>query len=322
MTDWQARWSKLRPWLAIGFLLLAVWLLWRYAHAIDWHEVGTTLAGYRPSQLALAATASLLAYALYCGFDVLARSWTGHRLPLPRVLAIAFVCYAFNLNLGAMVGGIGFRYRLYSRAGLRMAEISRIVAFAIAGNWSGFVLLGGLLLLLDPVPPPADWDIARQAQRIAGVAMLAATAAWFALIAFSPRRDWTLRGHAIELPSLPVALLQIALSSASWLAIAAIMFVLMPAPASYVTVAGVLLWGVLANLVIRVPANLGVLEAVFLAMLGPRLGVPQVLAALLAYRALFHVGPLLLAFAVYLWLEARARRGTAIDPPARARDPG
>lgn len=307
MRAWQARWSKLRPWLPVAFLLLAAWLLWRYAHAIDWREVGTAIAGYRPSQLALAACASLLAYALYCNFDVLARAWTGHRLPLPRVLAIAFACYAFNLNLGAMVGGIGFRYRLYSRAGLRTAEISRIVAFAIASNWSGFVLLGGLLLLFEPVSPPADWDIARSAQRVVGAAMLAATAAWFALIAFSTRRRWTLRGHEIELPSMSIALLQIALSSASWLTIAAIVHVLMPEPADYVTVAGVLLWSVLANLVIRVPANLGVLETVFLAMLGPQLGAPQVLAALLVYRALFHVGPLLLAFAVYLWLEARDR---------------
>lgn len=307
MTNWRAWWSKLRPWVPVAFLLLAAWLMWRYAQAIEWREVGAAIAGYRPSRLALAATASLLAYALYCGFDVLARSWTGHRLALPRVLAIAFTCYAFNLNLGALVGGIGFRYRLYSRAGLRTAQISRIVAFAIASNWSGFVLLGGLLLLFDPVSPPADWDIARSVQRVAGAAMLAATAAWFALIAFSPRREWTLRGHAIELPSLPVALVQIVLSSASWLAIAAIIFVLMPDGAGYVTVAGVLLWSVLANLVIRVPANIGVLEAVFLAMFGPRFGTPQVLAALLAYRAVFHVGPLLLAFAAYLWLEARDR---------------
>lgn len=313
MTRWRAPWSKLRPWIPLAFLLLVAWLSWRYAQAIEWREVGAAIAGYRPSRLALAAGASLLAYALYCGFDVLARRWTGHRLPLPRVLAIAFACYAFNLNLGAMVGGIGFRYRLYSRAGLDVAEISRIVAFAIASNWSGFVLLGGLLLLLDPVSPPARWDIALSAQRVAGAGMLAATAAWFALVAFSPRREWTLRGHAIELPSLPVALLQIGLSSASWLAIAAILFVLMPGGTGYVAVAGVLVWSVLANLVIRVPANVGVLEAVFLAIFAPRFGAPPVLAALLAYRALFHVGPLLLAFAVYLWLEARDRR------PARAR---
>ena len=82
----------------------------------------------------------------------------------------------------------------------------------------------------------------------------------------------------------------------------------MPDGASYFTTAGVLALSVIANLIIRIPANLGVLEAVFIAMLGPQFGTPQILAALLTYRALFHIGPLLLAVLVYLFLEAHAQR--------------
>lgn len=155
--------------LVAGFLLLAAWLLWRYARMIEWREVGAAIAGYPLSRLALAATASLLAYALYCSFDVLARAYPGHGLSLRRVLAIAFVCYAFNLSLGAVVGGIGFRYRLCSHAGLSMATISRVVAFTIASNWSGLLLLGGIALLFDPVPLPPAWELASRALRIAAV---------------------------------------------------------------------------------------------------------------------------------------------------------
>jgi uncharacterized membrane protein YbhN (UPF0104 family) len=69
---------------------------------------------------------------------------------------------------------------------------------------------------------------------------------------------------------------------------------------------------VLANLVIRVPGNLGVLEAVFLGLLGGRAGVAEILAALLAYRAVFYLAPLLLALAVYAWLEAPLRRARRV----------
>lgn len=305
---WRAVWPPLRRVLLAGFLLAVGWLLWRYAQMVDWPAVRAAIAGYPPSRLALAAAVSLLAYALYCSFDVVARAYTGHRLPLRRVLAIAFVCYAFNLNLGAIVGGIGFRYRLYSQAGLAVATISRVVAFAIASNWSGFLLLGGLALAFNPLPLPMDWDVTARGLRIGGWVMLVAVAAWLAMSAFSRRRHWVLRGHAIELPSLPIALLQLVLASASWLAIAAIIHLLMPTGVGYATVASVLMLSVMANLVIRIPANLGVLEAVFIAMLAPRLGPPQILGALLTYRALFHIGPLLLALAVYLLLETRFRR--------------
>ena len=306
--SWRARLSKLRPLLIAAFLLLAAWLLWRQARSIDWREVVVALADYPHSQLVLAALAAVVAHACYCGLDLIARTYTRHHLPWPRVLAIAFVSYALTLNIGGTVGGIGFRYRLYSRDGLGVATISRIVAFAIAGNWSGFLLLAGLVFVVHPVPLPQRWDVAEAAQRLLGAGLLALLAGALAMAAWSRRRRWSWRGHQIELPSLSFALRQIAVATASWLAIANLLQLLLPDDIGYMTTLGVLLWSVLANLIIRVPANLGVLEAVFLAMLGSHAPAPAILAALLAYRALFYIGPLLLALAVYAWLEASARR--------------
>lgn len=304
---WRAQLPLLRRLLIAGFLLVAAGLLWRHARTIEWHEVAVAIAGYPPSRLALAAMASLLAYACYCGFDVLARAYTGHGLSLRRVLTIAFVCYAFILNLGGVVGGFGFRYRLYSHAGLGVATIARIAVFAVASNWSGLLLLGGLALAFDPPPLPLAWEFTSRGLRSAGLVMLAVVMAWVVLCALSRRRHWSLRGHEIELPSFQIALLQVTVAAAGWLAIATILYLLMPDGVRYLTVAGVLLLSVLANLVIRIPANLGVMEAVFIAVLGPQWGPPQVLAALLTYRALFQIGPLLLALGVYSLLEAHAR---------------
>ena len=303
--NWRARWPLLRRLLIAGFFLVAAALLWRYARLVDWAAVGAAIADYPAPRLALAGAVSLTAYVLYCTLDLLARGYTGHRLRRLRVYAIAFVSYAFNLNLGGMVGGIGFRYRLYWRAGLDVATISRVIAFVIAGNWSGYLLLGGLALAFNPLPLPPAWEVGALGIRIAGFGMLAGQSAWLALCAFSPRRSWRVRGHLIELPSLHIALRQLLVASASWLAIIAILFVLLPAGIGYVTVGGVLALSVLANLIVRIPANLGVLEAVFVGMLGTQVPPPQILAALLTYRAMFHIGPLLLALGVLLLLETR-----------------
>jgi hypothetical protein len=48
-----------------------------------------------------------------------------------------------------------------------------------------------------------------------------------------------------------------------------------------------------------------VLEAVFVALLGQQVPTAHLLAALLAYRALYYLAPLLLASTLYFALEMR-----------------
>jgi len=56
----------------------------------------------------------------------------------------------------------------------------------------------------------------------------------------------------------------------------------------------------------HVPAGLGVLEAVFVALLGGQASQAELIAALLAYRALYYLVPLGVAALVLFRLEARA----------------
>ncbi len=56
------------------------------------------------------------------------------------------------------------------------------------------------------------------------------------------------------------------------------------------------------------PAGLGVLEAVFVALLAHEVAETRPLAALLAYRALYYLLPLAVALVAYLVTEMRARR--------------
>ena len=58
---------------------------------------------------------------------------------------MAFVCNAFNLNLSSWVGAVALRYRLYSRLGLDIADITRILTFSLVTNWFGYPLLAGIL---------------------------------------------------------------------------------------------------------------------------------------------------------------------------------
>ena len=266
--------------------------------------------------LALAA----LSYLLYASYDLMARRYTGHDLPARKVLLVAMVSYAFNLNMGALVGGAGFRFRLYSRLGLSPATITKVLSFSVISNWGGYVLLVGLLLSLQQFPVALQWKLGADALRWIGVLLLAAAAAYPLLCRLLPSRTWTLRGHELQLPGWRMALLQVAASTLNWLTIALIVFLLLPDGVSYPVVLSVLLAAAVAGAVTHVPAGLGVLEAVFVLALSARLGTSAMLAALLTYRAIYYLLPLAVAVPVFLYMERSASRGA--DRHADERRPG
>ena len=70
----------------------------------------------------------------------------------------------------------------------------------------------------------------------------------------------------------------------------------------------VLLLSGIAGAVAHVPAGLGVIEAVFLALLGDAMADTELLAGLLAYRAVYYIAPLALAALGFVFVEALARR--------------
>jgi uncharacterized membrane protein YbhN (UPF0104 family) len=298
--------------LTLLFFAAVAVLLVTLGRRIEWGEVLDVIAGYPLRAIAGAAGLAVASYLIYSSYDLLGRAWTSHGLPAWKVMAVTFVSYAFNLNFGTMIGGIAFRFRLYSRLGLDNAAITRVLGLSLATNWLGYLVVAGAVFAVGIIVPPAGWEIGAVALRSIGVAMLLAAAGYLAVCGLSRRREWTVRGHEIVLPPLRLACMQIVLSCANWSVIAAVIFVLMQGKVGYPMVLAVLLTGALAGAIAHIPAGLGVLEAVFVALLVPPRSHGEVIAALLAYRALYYVGPLLVACGVYLFLEAMARkRGTA-----------
>jgi uncharacterized membrane protein YbhN (UPF0104 family) len=293
------------------FFALVAYLLISQAREVEWEQVLTTMRSRPLAGLLGAAALGAASYALYSCFDLLGRRYTGHKLKTLQVIMINFISYAFNLNLGTLVGGVAFRYRLYSRLGLDYAVIARVVAISILTNWLGYLLLAGIVFCWRPVPLPPDWRIDSLALRAIGAALLAAVIAYLLLCALARRRTWSVRGHELMLPSLRMALCQLLMSSANWMLIAGAIFTLLEQKIAFSTVLGVLLLAAIAGVIAHVPAGLGVLEAVFVALLSDQLPKSDLLAALLMYRAIYYLAPLLVATLVYLLIEARAKTVSA-----------
>ena len=307
-TGWRARWPLIKRVLTYAFFAAVLALLVSHARQVDWSEVANTLRRYPLPTLALAAGLGAVSHLLYSCFDLFGRRYTGHGLRRAQVMTVGFVSYAVNLNLGALVGGVAFRYRLYSRLGLDNGTITRVLGMSVLTNWLGYLMLAGAVFASRAIEVPPQWKIGSGGLQLVGLALLAVVAAYLVACVRSRRRSFSVRGHEIELPPWRMAVVQLALSCANWLVIAGVVYVLLQQKVDYPVVVAVLMVSAVAGVLTHIPAGLGVMEAVFISLLGGQVPQGQLLAALLAYRAVYYLAPLAVAGLLYLTLEAGAKK--------------
>lgn len=319
MSHSHPRWRKAKKILTWLFFIAVAVLLVIYAQKVDWQEVWKVIRAYNRTALLSAVGLVVVSYLLYGCYDLLGRAYCGHKLAKRQVMLVSCICYAFNLTLSTWVGGIGMRYRLYSRLGLPGGTITRIFSLSITTNWLGYILLGGVIFSIGVVDLPAHWYISDTTLRIIGGCLLLLIALYLWACAFAKRRHLTIKGQKLVLPSWRFALLQMLISSANWMAMGAIIWLLLSQQVNYFFVLGVLLVSSIAGVIVHIPAGIGVLEAVFIALLaGEHASQGTIIAALLAYRMLYFFIPLALATVGYLVLESRAKKMKAKNQRAMA----
>ncbi len=296
-------WRRIRRWAlpALGVLLLG--LLLSHAHKIDWAGAWQALRGYSPWLLLAALGLATASHALYGCFDLIGKRHTRHRLPHWRTWAIAVTSYAFNLNLGSLVGGVAMRARLYGRAGLDEATVAQIVGLSLATNWLGYGLVAGCVFASGVVRPPGEAHLGETAFRALGMLMMLLAPAYVGACAMAHGKEWQLRRRRLRLPSASLALVQLAVSSANWALMGSVMYLLLDGKVPYATTLGVLLAASIAGVLTPIPAGLGVLEAVYLALLSGTVRQGALMGAVLAYRALYYLVPLAGGLVLYLVLE-------------------
>lgn len=184
-----------------ALFIAVIVLLVIYAQKVDWQDVWKVIRGYDRLALFSAIALVIVSYLIYGCYDLLGRAYCGHKLAKRRVMLVSFICYAFNLTLSTWVGGIGMRYRLYSRLGLNGSTITRIFSLSITTNWLGYILLGGVIFTADLVKLPPHWYISQTTLRIIGGVMLILTLCYLFGCAFAKRRHLTIKGQRLVLPS-------------------------------------------------------------------------------------------------------------------------
>jgi uncharacterized membrane protein YbhN (UPF0104 family) len=293
------RWLKRAgPVAGVAFFALAIWVL---HDALRHYRLGDIFAALRvlpASAVAIALACTAATYFAATAYDVLAFRYIVRRLPLDAIALTAFVSYSFGNNIGhTLITGATVRYWMYTARGVSPGEIAKIVLFCSLGFWLGYLQLGALVFIAAPAAVPASLGLAWVSTQPLGLAFLLVLLTYLAIVALRPRalriRDWVL-----SLPSMPLTLGQLATSTAYLLLMGTTLWALLPAGIGHAQFMTVFMLALVAGTVSQVPAGLGVFETVVLLLVTPALPLPGVAAALLAFRGIFYLLPLAVAFAV------------------------
>ncbi len=282
--------------LALALFALALYVLHRQLGGAHAGEVLRELTSLPASRLLLAGVMTIAGYLALGAGDLLALRHYRRDLSLPKVLLTSFVGYAFanNLPFSFVVGG-WVRYRLYSHWKGVKADAAKIVIFNLRGYVLGLATCAAVSFTLEPGAIPGLLKLpigSTLPLGLLGVALVVVYLTWSAIGPKVKIFRWT-----VKPPPVGLAVVQLLISLGDWIFSGAALYVLLPSSMhlGFFGFFGVFILGQIAALIAQVPGGIGVFEAVTVAMLKTRIGVPSLLGILLAYRAIYFLIPLVLA---------------------------
>lgn len=300
--------SSIAAAVSLVIVAIAAVTLYRVFREIDFGGVVAALKSQSSAGLVVSGAFVVAGYLALTCYDIFALRAIGRKDVRCRVAALAsFTSYTIGHNLGFAIFTSGvIRYRIYSAWGLSVSEIARIAFITGLTYWLGNAVVLGCGVALAPGAANVIDHLSETANRLIGSATLFALAGY--LLWLLPRRRSIGRSNwRIVLPAPGGTLLQIAIGSFDLIFVALAMYALLPAQPAInffdllVTFVAAMLIGVISY----VPGSLGVLEAAMF------IGLPQfprepLLAALVTFRVLYFILPLLLAVLLLGVREVRA----------------
>lgn len=264
---------------------------------------------------------ALASYVALSGYDLLALRYVEQPVPAARAAVASFIAFAVGHNIGlATLTGAAIRARIYGTGGVTGVQIALISGFCVLTTALGAAALVAYVLVVEPAEASMMLHLSQAGARSIGILLAVALIAYGIWVQVR-RAPLAVRNWSIKLPSLPLTLGQTAVAAVDLCLAAAALYVLLPQPVtlSYQPFLAVYVLATVAMLVSNVPGGLGVLESIVLIAM-PNEQPDRLLAALLAYRVIYFLGPLAVAAALLAIHEAWQHRNRLVAAADVARD--
>jgi phosphatidylglycerol lysyltransferase len=310
--------KKLINYAGLFFFTIAVGMLWWQLRNYSLSDIAHSILDIPFTNLVFACLACLAGYVALSLYDYLALQYVGSKVTWWKWMLAGMLGFAISNNAGhAVVSGGAIRYRLYTRWRIRGGDILKMLTisgFTYFLGASAIVVIGYFLI------PTAVFD------NSIGVSMglntlfifcLAVLVAYFGMAFLFHRKHVNIGKIKFEVPSPKLALVQTLLGiTDSVLAGLVLYFCLTPfVDIPFTIFIGLFVVAQTTGVFSQVPGGIGVFESIFLIAIPDTIDKANIFGALLAYRIIYYVLPLIgvgsLFFIYERWLRSRMKRWLA-----------
>nr|WP_323115191.1 bifunctional lysylphosphatidylglycerol flippase/synthetase MprF [Pseudomonas guariconensis] len=315
---WLERLSRYRQPLGLALTLLlfsmALIACRHLLSELDIYALHDAMLSVPIQSLAGALLATVVGFVTLLGYEWSASRYAAVKLPARTLALGGFSAFAIGNAVGlSILSGGSVRYRLYARHGLGAAEIARMTVFASLSLGCALPPLAALATLSNLSGAATALRLPAPLLASIAVAVLALTAVlviglYRRRLDEQPLADNLLvqfGRRTLRLPGARLAALQLLITALDVAAAATVLYLLLPEAPPFGAFVLVYLLALAAGVLSHVPGGVGVFEAILLAAFANQLGAAPLAAALLLYRLIYVVLPLLVACVLLLASEAR-----------------
>ena len=147
----ERRMTWLKRAIAVAVIALAAGLLYNTLSGYSLDQILQSIKAIPLPRLALAAGFAAASYFCLSWFDWLAVRYAGTPLPYRRCALASFCSLSLGHNIGfAALSSGAIRYRFYSRWGMSVGQIAKLIIFCGVTVGLGLLTLAGIALLWRP----------------------------------------------------------------------------------------------------------------------------------------------------------------------------
>ena len=312
--------KKLIGYSGLVFFCVAAGMLWWQLRNYSLGDIARALLDIPFVNLVAASVACFAGYVALALYDYLALHYVGAggKVSWWKWMLAGMLGFAISNNAGhAVVSGGAIRYRLYTRWRIRGGDIVKIVTINGFTYFLGATAIAVVGYFLIPHDIFAESVGASVGLNTLFIFCLAALLAYFAITVFFRNKSVKIGQLKFNVPSTKMAFLQTLLGMTdSVLAGLVLYFCMTPfVQIPFGTFIGLFVVAQTTGIFSQVHGGIGVFESVFLIALPNDIDKASIFGALLAYRIIYYVLPLIgvggLFFIYERWLRARMKRWLA-----------
>lgn len=297
--------KKFVSWIGLFFFALAAYMLYLQLSKYSWEDIKVALLSIPQKNLILASLASLGGYVALSSYDYLAVRYIGRKLSPLKWIFAGFIGFSVSNNAGhAIVSGGSIRYRLYARWRFHASEIVQMVTF------SGFTYLVACFFLiilgyfLTPDHAFGDGSVSKMTTVIITACSAVGLLFYFGASLFY-KKPIVIKNIEFVIPSFKMALAQVFIGGIDILLASLVLyFSLTPfLDIQFDVFIGVFIIAQVLGVFSQVPGGLGVFEGLFLYIIPGDYNAALLFGALIAYRIIYYLLPLVLSTILLLSYE-------------------